>query len=159
MTDPQEMTLEGAIEMLAQYGITGPYIYLVDIIPLIEMIWADGKVQGAEVGVLRNYVSAIVKRINAACGSTALSMEQAGAFVKQFLVRRPNPELLRRLRALVTVVSFRNCQSDKARDLKESLLAACIGIAESASSGGQAGGDCIEVAETACFFEILNSLT
>jgi len=40
------------IEDLEKYGIKNEEIYLIDIIPLIEMIWADGMVQKCEVDIL-----------------------------------------------------------------------------------------------------------
>jgi hypothetical protein len=42
---------------LESYGITDAQIYLIDLIPLIEMIWADGKAQEAEVSLLADYLA------------------------------------------------------------------------------------------------------
>jgi hypothetical protein len=36
-------TREQAIEDLRMFGIKEPYTYLVDIIPLVEMIWRKGE--------------------------------------------------------------------------------------------------------------------
>lgn len=42
MTKELMKAREETIEKLRGYGIEGPLIYLIDIIPLIEMLWADG---------------------------------------------------------------------------------------------------------------------
>ena len=45
-------TREQAIEDLSMFGIKEPYMYLIDIIPLIEMIWADGEAHESELAIL-----------------------------------------------------------------------------------------------------------
>ncbi len=49
-------TREEAIEDLSRFGIKEPYTYLLDIIPLIEMIWADGEAHDSELAVLDEYL-------------------------------------------------------------------------------------------------------
>jgi hypothetical protein len=44
MTKPKMMRRD-AIAELAKHGIKGAQIYLIDLIPLIEMMWADGRIQ------------------------------------------------------------------------------------------------------------------
>jgi hypothetical protein len=58
MSENQNMLYDDAIEELERFGITGAQIYLIDLIPLIEMIWADGKAQDAEVSILADYLKA-----------------------------------------------------------------------------------------------------
>ena len=94
MTDEREVFYEEAIEELGRFGISGAQVYLIDLIPLIEMIWADGKAQDAEVSILANYLKKHVKHINAMAGYEALSLEAAKAFVAKFLEKRPDPKLL-----------------------------------------------------------------
>ncbi len=45
-------TFQEAIEDLNLFGIKEPYTYLSDIIPLIEMIWADGEAHESELAIL-----------------------------------------------------------------------------------------------------------
>ena len=68
MTDKREVLYEEAIEELEHFGISGAQIYLIDLIPLIEMIWADGKAQDAEVSILDDYLKKHVKHINSTAG-------------------------------------------------------------------------------------------
>ena len=62
------MLYDDAIAELEGFGITGAQIYLIDLIPLIEMIWADGKAQDSEVSILADYSKAHVKHINQLAG-------------------------------------------------------------------------------------------
>jgi hypothetical protein len=36
-----------AVDQLSSLGIKSPYVYLIDLVALIEMIWADGELQEA----------------------------------------------------------------------------------------------------------------
>ena len=47
-------TREQAIEDLGMFGIEKPQIYMLHIIPLVEMIWAGGVVQECELGILND---------------------------------------------------------------------------------------------------------
>ncbi len=49
-------TFQEAIEDLNLFGIKEPYTYLIDIIPLIEMIWADGEAHESELAILDEMV-------------------------------------------------------------------------------------------------------
>jgi hypothetical protein len=49
-------TRSEVIEELRSYNIKGPEVYMIDIIPLIEMIWADGIVQKEEISLLYDFL-------------------------------------------------------------------------------------------------------
>ena len=55
-----------AIEDLSMFGIKEPYTYLLDIVPLVEMIWADGEAHESELAVLDEYLH---KRFNIQVGA------------------------------------------------------------------------------------------
>ena len=150
---------EEAIKELSKYGIAGTQVYLIDILPLIEMIWADGKAQGAEVKVLDDYLESHVHYINKMAGLEVLSIEDARKFVSRFMKSRPSPELLKTLRSLVSPV--RLSTSDEARKnlFKKTLLAACLDIALSSVTTDPDGiNELFDMNEKRCFFEILNDL-
>lgn len=152
------LTREEVIEELSEYGIEGVYVYLIDIIPLIEIMWADGKVQDAEVSILNDYLKKIVERINLlACGAV-ISLEEAQRFAGQFLQKRPGVKLLEKLRSYVSMVRLKD--SDKEYDEKtDSLLAACLDIASSSVISYPYGmGERFNADEKRCFFEILDSI-
>lgn len=159
MTKKRELLYDEAIEELERFGITGAQIYLIDLIPLIEMIWADGKAQGAEISLLADYLKKHVDRINNLAGYPALDLEEAKAFVTKFLKHRPDPQLLAALRALIAPLRLQSSDPVACDQLKESLLAACLDIASSSVTQYPYGlHDRFTPQEKRCFFEILQSL-
>ena len=160
MTDKREVLYEEAIEELGRFGISGAQIYLIDLIPLIEMIWADGKAQDAEVSILGDYLKKHVKHINSMAGYEALSLDAAKAFVTKFLEKRPDPQLLATLRSFIAPVRLAASNPDKRERLKASLLAACLDIASSSVTDYPYElHDRFNPDEKKCFFEILESLS
>jgi hypothetical protein len=160
MTKKRELLYDEAIEELKRFGITGAQIYLIDLIPLIEMIWADGKTQGAEISLLADYLKAHVERINHLADYPALDLEEAKAFVTKFLKHRPDPQLLAALRSLIAPVRLQSSDPVACDHLRESLLAACLDIASSSVTQYPYGlHDRFTPQEKRCFFEILQSLS
>ena len=155
----ENITRESAIDILGCYGIEGEDVYLIDIIPLIEMIWADGMVLDTEILLLDDYICRHVNHINTQAGYEIITVEHARAFAQQFLIDRPAPELLRTIRSLIPPV--RSSVSDPAANeaLRESLIAACLDIASSSTSEYPYELDeRFRLAEKYCFFDILDSL-
>ncbi len=153
-------TRKEAIENLQEFGISGPLVYLVDLIPLIEIMWADGKVQAGELEVLNSYLDTHVERINKTAGCQVLTLEQAHAFIQQFLNARPDPRLLKCLRSLVNPVRLTGSDQESNQALRRSLLSACLDIAASSVCEYPYGlGDRFNAEEKRSFFEIIDSLT
>ncbi len=153
------LTRKEAIEELRKYGIEGSQIYLIDLIPLIEMLWADGQAQIGEIVILSEYIPRHVEHVNRIAGCEVLTIESAQAFVKQFLQKRPNSELLRTLRSLITPVRLSGSDTDANKALRESLLAACLDIASSSViEYPYKHHERFNLEEKRCFFEILDSL-
>lgn len=154
------MLYDDAIAELEGFGITGAQIYLIDLIPLIEMIWADGKAQDSEVSILADYLKAHVKHINQLAGYEALTPAEAKTFVKRFLKKRPDPQLLTTLRSLIAPVRLAGSDMQVREKLKASMLAACLDIASSSVTEYPFGlNDRFNKDEKRCFFEILKSLS
>lgn len=159
MTRNYTITRQEALEQLRCYGIEGPQVYLIDFIPLIEMLWADGKEQIGEIVLLSEYINQHVEHLNEMAGHEVITMERARAFVAKFLEERPDPELLRTLRSFIAPV--RLSSSDQAANdaLRGSLMAACMDIASSCVVHYPFGGhERFTLDEKRCFFEILESL-
>lgn len=150
------LTREDAERRLRQYGIDGPEVYLVDIVPLIEMMWADGSIQKAELSLFEKYLEKHVASVNERAGREVLTKYEAFKFASRFFESRPDPGLLRELRALVGACSGHTAAHRKA--VKSSLLAACLEIAQSSSSPHPyPDGTAFDPEERACFFAILDS--
>ncbi len=148
-----------ALGVLRRHGISGAQIYLIDLIPLLEMIWADGKAQESELEIFEDYLAQHVASINALAGYPVLTLEAGRTFVLRFLRERPDPELLRMLRALIAAVRLSSSNDAGNETLRQSLLAACVDIAASAVAFyPYAHGDRFDADEKRSFFEILETI-
>ncbi|CAG0970473.1 hypothetical protein MYXO_01270 [Myxococcaceae bacterium] len=148
-----------ALAVLRRHGITGADVYLIDLIPLIEIIWADGKAQDSELFLFEAFLRRHVDGLNRSVGHRMLTLEDARAFVRRFLHERPSHELLRELRSLVAAVRLASSDDGHNAALRGSLLAACVDIAASAVAAyPYAHGERFDREEKHSFFEILESL-
>lgn len=150
---------EHAIQDLKAYGIRNEELYLIDIIPLIEMIWADGMAQKCEVDILHDYVEKSLKRINAMAGHEIISKKQAAKFIDRFLENRPSPKLLEILRAFVSPIYFSSTDTNFSDTIKNSILQTCLDIAASCTTEYPYDfRDRFNADEKQTFFEILEAL-
>jgi len=150
---------EEIVEELAHYGIQGKHVYLLDMIPLIEMIWADGEKQDGELAVLDHYLVRHVEKLNQAAGYEIISLDSAEAFIARFLQERPDPAYLRRLRNFLP--SLRLVSPDPAENqaVQEFILAGCLDIASACVTRYPYElDDRFDAGEKKCFFEILRTL-
>ncbi len=148
-----------AVNELKKYGITGAQIYLIDLIPLIEIIWADGHAQAGEVSILDNYLQKHVEHINEIAGTEVLTFDKALAFVQRFVNERPDPELLKTLRSFVAPIRLSSSDIESNEALRQSLLAACLDIASSSVIKYPYGiNERFNPEEKRCYFEIVESL-
>lgn len=156
---PRRPSRKEAVEKLRAFGIVDEDVYLIDVIPLIEMIWADGKKQMEEVALLDLFVRRHVERINRAAKHPVISVPRAHEFTRRFLDKRPDPQLLSELRSLVAPVRLANADDPDAVALRDCMLTACLDIASSTVTQYPfAAEDRFNLAEKLCFFEILESL-
>ena len=155
----REFTRAEVVEELEHYGIEGPFLYLIDIIPLIEMIWADGKTQESEIEILDKYLVKHVKWVNKQAGFQTLTLKEAKAFANSFLKQRPSPKLLKTLRLLLFRIHNTSQNEVVKSRFKSSLLATCMDIAASSVTEYPYDySDRFNPAEKKCFFEIVDSL-
>jgi hypothetical protein len=159
MENEQSMTRQEALAELGRYGIHGSYIYLIDVVPLIEMIWADGKIQDIEVAVFNYYLSQHIENINGVAGYPVLTLEEAQTFISIFLEERPNPEYLRALRGLIPAIRLSSPQADENKATWEFIISGCLDIASSAvPSYPYELTERFNILEKRCLFEILETL-
>lgn len=123
-----------ALEKLEALGIKGRYIYLLDMIPLIEIAWADGRIQEMELILLQEFLRNHVEKINHKAGSQVFSYKEAADFLTGFLKERPSRELLAALRELVNPARFDSRNDLGAIEEKMSILKFCLDIAAAATT-------------------------
>jgi hypothetical protein len=147
------------INDLSSFGIHDKAVYLIDIIPLIEMIWADGKAQKGEIALLEEFLKKHVAHINELAGCEVLTYDFAREFAMKLLVSRPDPALLKMLRSYIEPVRLAGSDREQSKIFKDSLLAACLEIAASSVVKYPYGiHDRFNDKEKKCFFCILDSL-
>ena len=128
MLDQTQMTRQEAIDRLRDFGIQGEQVYLIDLIPLVEMIWADGSAQRSEVAIFESYLEQHVKRVNALAGYSMLTVEAAQTFIQGFLDKRPSEKLLQTLRSLIPLVRLVNSAEHEAIPLLKEAIAHCEAV-------------------------------
>jgi len=149
-------TFQEAIEDLSLFGIKEPYTYLIDIIPLIEMIWADSEAHESELAILDEYLHKRVQQINEMAGYAAIDFQGAQAFANRFIKQRPQPEFLRRLRLLVGPIILSSSDPHYVEPLTKLMFEACIDIAANALRKYPYGlHDRFDSDEKRCFYEII----
>lgn len=91
MRQPIESDMAAARRKLARLGITGPDVHLAELIPAVEMAWADGSVQPHERALLEAYCDHLVDHLNAVAGVRVFSGRRARAVLEHLLERRLTP--------------------------------------------------------------------
>jgi len=129
-----ELSREQALkELETAHGISGEQIYLLPVVPLIEMLWADGVNQGDEVLLVYDFVSKHIALINTlADGQEVLDMAQAKTFLDPMIEDYPPEGLLRALRALANEVVFDYSDETSKQEMRERILDYCMDIAAAA---------------------------
>lgn len=117
-------------EYLIKFGLKESDVHLLELIPLIEMIWADGTNQEAEINLLCRFTVEHLSRISRENPEAALPTEEsANNFIRRFCAERPDPAMLKELRQL--------CIKKLAHDVPEPL---------SSNSKGEILNYCMDVA-------------
>ncbi len=120
-------------EIVNNHDLSPQHIYLLDLIPLIEMIWADGKTQDAEISLLYDYVIRHLAELNnEAGGEDIVTVDDANAFLDRFLATRPDPALLKSLRELALTLSQQHSDPQRTANRGNNLLNFCLDIAAAA---------------------------
>lgn len=128
----KKMSFATAVEKLARFGIKQEQIYLIDLVPLIEMAWADGRIQRVEVEILYEYLKEHVKAINKLAGCVVLTEEEAIEFVGGMLHTRPKDEMVTEIAEIIAAVRLKKSDQSAAKEVKTTILNGCLDIAAGA---------------------------
>jgi tellurite resistance protein len=77
-----------ALEELAALGFKGQDVYFAELIPAVEMAWADGVVQPDERAMLESYCFELTRILNTHARAQAFSPRRALALLQRLLTRR-----------------------------------------------------------------------
>ena len=153
------LTRKDALAELERYGITGKLVYLIDIVPLIEMIWADGAIQDVERELLDKFLTQHVANINALAGMELIEMASARAFAEKLLDERPDPKVMTVLHRLIPIVRMSSSDTERNAHTRAEILRWCLDIGASCVAEYPYGDhDRFSDAEKACFEEIFSAL-
>jgi len=156
----QRLTREEAVERLEQYGISGPDVYLIDLIPLIEMMWADGRVQDPERALFARFAREHVESINELAGMALLTAERAERFAARFLDAAPDDALMKELRGLVPPVRLNSSDEAGNEARRQAIIEWCLDIGAACVTDYPYGSrERFKAAEKARFLAILRALT
>lgn len=94
-----------ALERLQTLGLQGDDVSLAELIPAVEMAWADGEVQPNERAVLEAYAQSLVETLPAPPGGRRLTLARALAWLTQWTRRRLAPHERRQALESVRLLS------------------------------------------------------
>ena len=115
---------------LNKYQLKESHIYLLELIPLIEMIWADGRCQDGEIRILYQSTLDHLSRISQGSEDLELiSDDDINEFLNRFTSSRPDPEMLRDLRQLCLERIDNKATEELRQQSKQTILDYCLDIA------------------------------
>jgi len=124
------MNRQDELEILIRdFGLKSIDVQFLDLIPLIEVMWADGKNQQPELNLLYRFTLEHIARLDRGAGIHTVSVADANDFLNRFAHRRPPPELLKRLRNFVFDRDQDRSDQDAVRHRNETMLDYCLDIA------------------------------
>lgn len=127
----EALSFTDAAKKLARFNIRQQQIYLIDLVLLCEMAWADGKIQIGEQNILFDYLNSHVDSINRLAGCEVLDYADAQEFITRFLDERPDQELLETIREVIPAIRIANKEFEVAERTRLDILNACLDIAAS----------------------------
>lgn len=83
--------IDVALAALAKLGFKGRDLYLAELIPAVEMAWADGVIQPNERAMLESYCIELVERLNREAGAPFFSLGHALVLLERLTQRRSTP--------------------------------------------------------------------
>ncbi len=86
-----KLQTEDALRVLSALGFRGRDVYLAELIPAVEMAWADDEVQPNERAMLEGYCEDLVERLNQQAGATLFSVARAKELLDGLTRRRLRP--------------------------------------------------------------------
>lgn len=107
-------------QLQREFNLKDSDFYFLELIPLIEMIWADGMNQASELKILYQFVIEHIAKLDQLSSTPVISVEDANSFLDRFAHQKPNPRLLDELMTLFF---------DKNSLDKRTILQYCLDIA------------------------------
>lgn len=158
MNQPAHMDRQDVLHRLEhEFGLPRESIFFLHLVPLIEVLWADGKSQKAEQALVYEYSMTLQRAWAREAGSEVISDQALHDFFTRFLLRNENADTLRELRQLLLAMPV--C-ADGAPELSmQTVLDYCMDIAASAVTHYPYGlHDRVNVAEKQVIKELVQQV-
>ncbi len=110
-------------QLAAEFDLKAADYYLLDLIPLIEMMWMDGKNQEGELKILYQFVLEHLAYLDQVAGVQVISIAEANDFLDRFAHHKPPQRLLTALHKFVAQ------EKGVAESRKHEILEYCLDIA------------------------------
>jgi hypothetical protein len=120
-----KLARENALERLRRFGIEGKRIYLIDLVPLIEMIWAGGRISSETIEFLYKYAKSHIRHINAMAGYLLIKSTDAANFSAPYLASPPNMSTLKQIRECIVPVRLGETPNDYGDMIMNRIMAGC----------------------------------
>ncbi len=89
-------------QLAREFDLKPADFYFLDLIPLIEVMWLDGKNQESELNILYQFVLEHIAYLDKAAGAHILTVEDANDFLDRFAHHKPSQKLLSELHNIIT---------------------------------------------------------
>jgi hypothetical protein len=142
--------------ILQKHKLHSKTVYLLELIPLIEMIWADGKNQQKEISILQDFtIRHLANLSNAAEGLEVISVEEANSFIDYFMKERPSDELLADLKGL----AMQKLEAELSSNSREMIIEYCMDIAAACvTEYPYSSSERVQAQEKAAISELIQTL-
>ena len=111
-------------QLMVEFNLKTADFYLLPMIPLIEMIWVDGKNQEGELRILYKFVIEHIAYLDQQAGIEVVTIDDANDFLDRFAHQQPSAGLLNELNAIV-----KNADYKSFNERKNSIFEYCLDIA------------------------------
>lgn len=119
------MDIRKEFDLLARdFNLKEADFYFLNLIPLIEVMWADGQNQEPELALLYKFTTEHIANLDRTAGMPIISVEDANDFLDRFAHQKPPSALLQRLRALAVEIVPR-----QRPDHQQTIMDYCMDIA------------------------------
>lgn len=118
------------LELERRFGVDGSMIYLVDVIPLVAMMWADGHNQEPEIKLICDFIDEHRRRLREMAGGIEVVDDRTlRRFIARFVEQRPDKDLLRSLWELAHPLVLSHPDDDHNQAHAKRILDFCLDIA------------------------------
>ena len=136
MTTDSRARAEIVQELSELHGFDELDVLLLPLVPLVEMVVADGRVQQAEIDILKDYTLRLLVALKEQSdGMAVVPKARAADFINRMLCLPPNSERIKRLRHPCLRLIQLDSNARSVAEQERTLLEYCLDIAAASVVG------------------------